>query len=111
MVVFNVQVNQWLTWLETAEEEESEDEDYWGTDQSHRLRCNKWYFLLYFFLLVLLLTPNVNIDISSTTVNIFFYKIFSHFKPASPFYLDCASLYDFWVNSRCLYTLIYNNSS
>lgn len=22
------QVNQWLTWLETAEEEESEDEDY-----------------------------------------------------------------------------------
>lgn len=23
-----VQVNQWLTWLETAEEEESEEEDY-----------------------------------------------------------------------------------
>lgn len=26
-----VQVNQWLTWLETAEEEESEGEDFWGT--------------------------------------------------------------------------------
>lgn len=23
-----LQVNQWLTWLETAEEEESEDEEY-----------------------------------------------------------------------------------
>lgn len=28
IIVFFVQVNQWLTWLETAEEEESEGEDY-----------------------------------------------------------------------------------
>lgn len=28
IIVFVVQVNQWLTWLETAEEEESEGEDY-----------------------------------------------------------------------------------
>lgn len=27
-IVVLVQVNQWLTWLETAEEEESEDEEY-----------------------------------------------------------------------------------
>lgn len=27
-IVFIMQVNQWLTWLETAEEEESEDDDY-----------------------------------------------------------------------------------
>lgn len=26
--LFVWQVNQWLTWLETAEEEESEEEDY-----------------------------------------------------------------------------------
>ena len=42
------QVNQWLTWLETAEEEESEDEDYWGTGQSHVLSgCNE-RFIFYF---------------------------------------------------------------
>lgn len=44
-IVFMVQVNQWLTWLETAEEEESEGEDYWGTGQSHVLSgCNEWFF-------------------------------------------------------------------
>lgn len=26
--LFAMQVNQWLTWLETAEDEESEEEDY-----------------------------------------------------------------------------------
>lgn len=36
-IVVLVQVNQWLTWLETAEEEESEDEEYWGIGQSHVL--------------------------------------------------------------------------
>lgn len=45
-----VQVNQWLTWLETAEEEESEGEDYWGTGQSHVLSgCNEWFFFFLFF--------------------------------------------------------------
>lgn len=28
LTMFVLQVNQWLTWLETAEEEESEEEDY-----------------------------------------------------------------------------------
>lgn len=37
-----MQVNQWLTWLETAEEEESEEEDYWGTGQSHVFITMQW---------------------------------------------------------------------
>lgn len=50
--VFMVQVNQWLTWLETAEEEESEEEDYWGTGQSHVLSgCND-FFLTYLHVLL-----------------------------------------------------------
>lgn len=28
LIMFVWQVNQWLTWLETAEEEESEEEDF-----------------------------------------------------------------------------------
>lgn len=42
------QVNQWLTWLETAEEEESEgddeDEGYWGMDKAICWDAMKTFF-------------------------------------------------------------------
>lgn len=49
-IVLMVQVNQWLTWLETAEEEESEGEDFWGTGQSHVISgCKGRFFFIFFF--------------------------------------------------------------
>lgn len=50
-IVVLVQVNQWLTWLETAEEEESEDEEYWGIGQSHVL-SDADLFWVFFSLLI-----------------------------------------------------------
>lgn len=49
--LFIVQVNQWLTWLETAEEEESEEEDYWGTGQSHVFITMQWTTFCFLFFL------------------------------------------------------------
>lgn len=40
------QVNQWLTWLETAEEEESEDEADWETKQKHHGVEDQPYLLI-----------------------------------------------------------------
>ncbi len=100
IMFFMVQVNQWLTWLETAEEEESEDEDYWGTGQSHVLSGCSDFFTLYFLLSTcpFLHQPNFSplLFIFSNHCYKFHYELFSQIKPASPSYCTCAFLISFF---------------
>lgn len=100
IIVFVVQVNQWLTWLETAEEEESEGEDYWGTGQSHVLSgCNERFFFFFFLNLLCVcacphmpsppLIPTASLlsclyIFSNHCYNLFHYEMFRQIKPASP---------------------------
>lgn len=112
-----VQVNQWLTWLETAEEEESEDEDYWGTGQSHVLSgCNErfiFYFIQFSFFFLSSSCPSLNssplvVFIPSNHCYNSFRYMFNQIKPASlPSYCIYAFL-SWFSTSDVLQQMVFN---